>query len=230
MSTTNETNSTSTPSAPSLANRPWTVEEEARVVYLHNVEGKTYKVIAEILGRTKYAVTSKVTAMRTQTSKPRPVLPTYDKRPEQTYSTIYWTPEIDNALIEGHRIRLPNAKIALSLHLPRGAVQERWAYLLANCLIPPDVLALDGRRNPKPRMKKPMVFTREEDEAIWALWLAMKNDDEIAKIMQEHFGGKAVTTIKNRRALLTQVPGSYQKWAGGIGEARGEVWMGGVGG
>ncbi|CBX98477.1 hypothetical protein LEMA_P098860.1 [Plenodomus lingam JN3] len=184
----------------------WTKEEEDQLLHLRNGQKMKYADIAKILSRSTNAVKTHHVYMKRGGNKKPPTLAKF-KLSEQTYATIYWTDEIDAAIINGHRNHQNNKSIAASLHLPRIPIQERWAYLKSNNLVPTDVLALDGRRNGKPHGKIPVIWRREEDEAIWALWKAMKTDKEIAALFP--FKGKSATAIRKRRIALVQATQPY---------------------
>ncbi|KAH9879761.1 hypothetical protein J1614_001784 [Plenodomus biglobosus] len=209
--------------------QPWTKEEELQLLHLRNNEKLPYATIAQIHARTIQAVTTHIYFMNKRDNTPKVPLPKPSQRtrppPTYHYATVDWTDELDTAIIAGHRNRKNNRAIVNSLHVPRIAVQERWTYLKSNGLVPADVLALDGRRRPGPRGKTTADWRREEDEAIWGLWNAMKTDKEIVALFP--FEGRSCTAIKTRRVALVNVTGLYGNGPAGMAWKEGRPVGGG---
>ncbi|KAI4955743.1 hypothetical protein J4E91_001604 [Alternaria rosae] len=164
------------PKAPSEKRR-WNYDEESQLIRLIRIETKTYEQAAQVLNRSSYAVQHRYAIIRQR----------------DVSATITWTPELDAAVIDGHRrLQKPKA-ISREMSVPIEAIQSRWQALKIMKKVPQDVIDLQRR-------KKLRDFTPEDDEAILRLYVEGNEDKEIAQMLK--IKGKSQTEIINRRRKL----------------------------
>ena len=164
--------------SPPRENRRWTQDEESLLISLRDKEHQRFDTIGVILNRTAAATRGHYTAIKQR----------------QESSSVDWTSEKDNAIIDGRRRGLSTMKIAAYMQLSDHAVAGRWDELQRLKRVPEDVLLIW-------RHKEHKDFTTEEDEIILDVWMDLnKNDDQLIRSVE--FPGRSQLDIRARRVEL----------------------------
>ncbi|KAI4664776.1 uncharacterized protein J4E79_003074 [Alternaria viburni] len=157
--------------------RRWNYDEESQLIRLIEIETMTYEQAAKVLNRTAHATQHRYAMIRQR----------------DVSATINWTPELDAAVIDGHRRMQKPKAISREMNIPVEAIQSRWQALKVMKKVPQDVIDLQRR-------KKLCHFTPEDDEAILHLYVEGKEDKELAQMLK--IKGKSQTEVINRRRKL----------------------------
>ncbi|KAH7401357.1 hypothetical protein BKA66DRAFT_405485 [Pyrenochaeta sp. MPI-SDFR-AT-0127] len=157
--------------------RRWTSDEEGQLLHLRDHEHNNFEDISTVLGRSPGATQARYNIIK--------------QRQQSSY--IDWTPETDQSIIDGRRRRLAIKDIANEMNLSAEAVAERWFTLQRQKVVPEEVLAIWRR-------KENVIFTPEEDETILKVWMQMRDDEQLIRIVK--FKGKSQGDIRERRSEL----------------------------